>query len=149
MDDKTHNNLLTLGSIAFCFVASVYVYFASLLIACLLSTRPMITSIVLGALLLITIAACINIFKIRFKHKIISLIICALPTIPAIIIIGRFDDRSYSDGYLSISCHYASLYSRLPLYRYYDKLGREVFLGSEDEFTDFLIEKSHKSYYYF
>lgn len=147
MDDKTNNNLLTLGSIAFCFVASVYVYFASLLIACLLSTKPMIISIVLGALLLITIAACINIFKIRFKHKIISLIICALPTIPAIIIIGRFDDRSYSDGYLSIFC--CQVPSRLPLYRYYDKLGREVFWGSEDEFTYFLIEKSHKSYYYF
>lgn len=148
MDDKTHNNLLTLGSIAFCFVASVYVYFASLLIACLLSTKPMITSIVLGALLLITIAACINIFKIRFKHKIISLIICALPTIPAIIIIGRFDDRSYSDGYLSISCHYASKYSSQRHYMYYDKFGLKAFYGSQDEFTAFLINKNYKSYYY-
>lgn len=141
MDDKTKKLLLTLGIIGVCVVAPVFIYFASLLIACTLSTKPIGISIVFGALLFIVIAACLFIFKPQLKYKItlliLSVIVCALP---AIIIAGRFHGSGYSNGYITDFLYY-DYDAGIHYYRYYDKFGREVSTGPD-------LVTEYEYYYY-
>lgn len=99
MDHRSNVFFKILVGIVFSAFSFVIIYFASLLIACFLDTKPLLICTILSALLLIALIAAIIIFKP--KHKIIlyilSVLVCAAPSIT---IASRFDHHRYENGYI-------------------------------------------------
>jgi len=139
MDKKTKQLLIAFGCFATLLFVPVVIYFFSLLTACALNTSPMIISSVLGGVILIAaiISACIFKNKLSKIAILLALIAGAAPTL---FIYNRFNVDSYHGGYIRDYVTFWTYYDEygnsqgiMSKYKYYDKFGKEVFYGTEEE----------------